>query len=156
MHTCSTCGHPQQLAMVLGLPPDTPWEQSIAEVSRLVNRRDALRRQAQAPPSPRPATTKLFKSSEVPAFTDLNKYWEWRRLFQRFALCHEVDPAQIGQALYRILLRFEGTETSLLAQNLDFLKLIHTSNNWTQTCTTFVEACDKYCPRPTSFQSRLQ
>lgn len=113
------CRHPQELSAVLnpGPPPDEslPWSVSLDTVRDL----RAGNIPSAAPPHAPPQGGKLFKASEVPEFTDVKKYWEWRCLFRRFARSQKVEPWDCPFALERVVQRFTGPSLANFAQHLN-------------------------------------
>ncbi|ODM16302.1 hypothetical protein SI65_08301 [Aspergillus cristatus] len=65
-------------------------------------------------------SVKIFKASEVPEFTDLSRYWDWRCIFVRFALSNPIESTDIPTALNRIASDFQEPPKNLHAEELGF------------------------------------
>lgn len=94
------CTHPEDLSTILTGDDTQDWPDSIQQVQ------DLLDASHQAPG--RNDDERLFSSSDIPKLTDEDDYWTYRRAFEIFASAVTVTPAQMSQAISRILNRYEG------------------------------------------------
>lgn len=97
------CRHPQDLSMILVNHEQQNWTDSLDQVQHLL---DDQHRQPPAPGND--DQERLFSSTDVPKLTDEDDYWTYRRSFEIFASAVTVRPAQIPQAMSRLLNRYEG------------------------------------------------
>lgn len=97
------CRHPQELSLILVNDEQQSWTNSLDQVQHLL---DDQHRQPPAPGND--DQERLFSSTDVPKLTDEDDYWTYRRSFEIFASAVTVRPAQIPQAMSRLLNRYEG------------------------------------------------
>jgi hypothetical protein len=138
-----TCQHPQEIAedLTTGNPdlhPDS-WEESRSLVRGLA---------AQPPPGqnilfPNPfQTSRLFKITDVPKFTNAREYDSFRSKLIRFLRTVEPpNPSEFNRALEIVLSSFEDEAIAKATQSWDVSRLIHPT--WRETYTSFMEALDK-------------
>jgi len=134
------CDHPEDLARHLHFDPSIPWNDSIAEVDRLVS-------QPGAAPLTAPTTPRLFKIQDVPKFTKRSEYVAYRATLQRFFdSITEPSPDQYGIALNRILTAWDSDEIRRAAANWDVSSLLRdpfgNPRNWSSLKNAFLTACD--------------
>lgn len=140
------CHHPAELSQVLFSDDDTEWNDSLDEVRR-------LQATAGLPPVTIAASTKLFKASECPEFTDPSRYWTWRGQFRRFCRANEVSPSMVPTAVERVAQRFAGDTLSRYAQHKDFSEF--TRPTWPEAWNALLNWTDKTF-LPANFYSTAQ
>lgn len=137
------CTHPTELSHVLIGPdqPILPWEDALNDV------RNLLDEQQRAATAPAPATEgKLFRASDVPEFTDANKYYDFRASLQMFFQSEDAPPTgTYGRALMRVISTFKDPTARAAAHGWDLSTILR--HDWPTTWITFLEALDqKFLP----------
>lgn len=131
------CLHPHQLHLSLGNLSRNDWDENILFVEQLAE-------QARSP-NPNPVvlqnTSRLFKVSEIPEFSNTKEYERYRSQLQRFLRAHgDPQPQEFGQALERILQAFTADSAKVAAESWLVTDLIRPT--WAETTAALISALD--------------
>lgn len=131
------CTHPHQLHLSLGNMSQNDWDENILLVEQLVE-------QARAPnqnPIIVQPTSRLFKVSEIPEFSNTKEYERYRSQLQRFLRAHgDPQPQEYGQALERILQAFTADSAKVAAESWLVTDLLRPT--WAETTAALISALD--------------
>jgi hypothetical protein len=132
-----SCNHPIEAANALELSLDTPWDVSLDQMINLTTHE-----------CPEPEETilssssRLFRASDVPEFTDNKDYDGFRGSLLSFF--QSEDPprkSEYGRALLRVLGTFKDPIARSAAKNWNVQPLL--KNTWEATYQSFLTALDQ-------------
>lgn len=135
IQTLSPCNHPEQINEDLGNFAEEVWEDNRSAIRGLVLSQENPNLQTTA------QSTKLFKISDVPKFSNTREYDTFRTKLIRFLrTVQPPSPLDYARALEIILTSFEDESITRATLGWDVTQLIRPT--WTLTYDAFLHALD--------------